>query len=153
MLQNLSIEPSISIIIASIGNIELALALKNVESIINPKEFEHNPIVEKYEGNCFILNNHTFPIIDLHKMLQLEINCDSEFLRLLLLEFNNVQFGFFVEEIKEIAILREVTFDPKYNQTNFNNSYIKSMIKFEERSLLLPDFEKIINTIVDKTIQ
>jgi len=151
MSQYLSIEPSISILIASIGSTEIAIALKHIESIINPKEFEQNHIIEKFDGKIIHFNNHTFPVIDLHEMLQLKINCQSEFLRLLLLDYNKFQFAFFVEEIKEIIILREVTFDPNYDQAFFENSFIQSIIKFEDRPLVLPNFEKIIITTLDKT--
>ncbi len=150
MPQNLSIEQSISIIIASIGSIEIGIALKHLKSIINPKEFKLDPIIETNDGKFLIFNDNTFPVIDFHKSFQLKMDYSSEFLRLLLLEYNNVQFAFFVEEIKEVVILKEIMFDPKYDQAIFDTSHIQSIIKFEERSLLLPNFDKIIQTISNK---
>jgi chemotaxis signal transduction protein len=140
------IETLTGLVIFEIDISEFCVDIKDVAAILNPNELDKFEEIYDQKSSKLMLENMDIPIVDLHNYFELpkhEIMRDT---RLLLLEFNNKKFGFFVERIKEIITVdKEFKNDILKFYPDDKGEYLIGTLKYEGKSLAMPDYLKILS--------
>ncbi len=150
MTDFISDDPTVGLIIASISKTKFCFDINHVNAIMNPSEFERNRIIELSNNSFISFNNDTFPIIKLDSFFNLESFPVTLFSRILLLEYNNIQFAFYVDEVKEILAFNQKNMvEAGVEEYTGKNSYFKAYINYQGDSHILPNFNRIANELSD----
>jgi len=148
-----SIENFTGLIIFEISGSDYCLNNMIVSSILKPP-FKLNtgntPVKSKF--SYLHGENSAIPLIDMEKIFtsaEHRINSSS---RIIVVDYNDEQFGLLVGRIKEIVALdskfitTSIQFNPKPEIPNGGSGicYVDGTLEFEGRKLMLPNLEKII---------
>ena len=146
-----SIENFTGLIIFEISGSDYCLNNLIVSSILKPPfklNTDGNPSTSKF--SYFQGENSAVPLIDLQKIFTgsaLETDANS---RIIVIDFDDEQYGLLVGKIKEIMALdskyvaTSIQYTPVYGIPNGWEHYIDGILELEGKKLLLPSLEKII---------
>ncbi|MGE5353798.1 MAG: chemotaxis protein CheW [Acidobacteriota bacterium] len=139
------------LIIFMMDNHELCANIAEVPAIIKPEELKKyfklysgdNKSVKQYGGSFPVINSNTF-----FRYETGEITSDS---RMLLINCDNMIFALCAEKVLEIITLNRKNGENCLEFTPVeDDSYIKGVIHFEDKTWLLPDFIKISSELQAK---
>jgi purine-binding chemotaxis protein CheW len=145
------IEDLTGLVIFEIGSAEFCVDIKDVAAILNPNELDKFEEIYDQASSKLMLENLIIPTVSLHKYIGLPESKIMRDTRLLLLEFNNNKFGFFVEKIKEIVTVdKEFKNDALKFYPEKEKEYVIGTLKYEGKSLAMPDYIKILSETLTK---
>lgn len=127
---------------------EFAFDIMKVKEIIIAKEITEVPTAPGFIEGVINLRGKIIPIIDLRKRFGLESKEDTGAARrIIIVEFDNRQYtGVIVDQVsKVINILPEQVLPAPVSVKECGAGYIESIIKIEERVIVLLDIEKIFS--------
>lgn len=133
------------LVIFELDNKEFCADIKDISAILNPKETEKTSN-ELNQKKGIKLNDTLIPLIDLHKLLGLKYKKRSKDIRIILVDYDDKLFAFFVEKVKEIFTV-SASFKNKMNFIPGTEKYLLGKLCYERREMLLPDFQKISELI------
>ena len=85
-----------------------------------------------------------FITINLHKYFDMKLKGIHSDSRILLIEYNEFKLGFFVDKIIEMITVDANIIQNIHTEVKSMNVFIKSMLKFNGKKFIIPDFDKII---------
>lgn len=135
------------LVVFEISETEFCTDIKNVSAIINPNEINQPGLFDSKEPKIQI-NDLTIPIINIHKLFGVEQKSKSKDNRIILVEYQDKVFGFFVERVKEIFSMSKGFKNKLKFSTGYENDFLLGKLSYENRQLLIPDFNKISSDII-----
>ena len=128
--------------IFKIGGQEFCLDLKEIINVVKIPDgeinFNSSDAGLEYEGD-------KYKIISFDKLYKLNFKSSSS-ARIILTAIKKKLIGFFVDEIIEFLALDENS--TKISRVRCDgNPFIKTIIKFDQRELIMPDFERIYSVL------
>ncbi len=133
------------LVIFEIANFEYCSDIKNVAAIL-----DNNEISRLNQHDLKIIEYHklNFNIVDLHGLYNNTPIKKSVKTRLILCEMFNKRFCFYVDCVKEIISIDKIFFEKSLKIINYSvKNFIKFKLKYQDRVIFIPDFEKISNYI------
>ena len=123
---------------------EYGIDLKTLYSIIKPLE-DFTPRYSINMGkNSLQIDDEEFPFISLYDLLNKKSPAHSKDTRIIIADVKDHKVAFYVEKINEfISTDAKGLLSLKFIEVT-DESLIKCKIKFNERYILLPDFDRIL---------
>lgn len=120
-----------------------------IREIIKLPKFIRIPQASDNVLGVFKLREKVIPLIDLAEWLGEETEeIDFEKCYVIVTEFDQLNFGFMIHDIKTIHRLSwEMVIPPNNIDTNTSNNSITGVVKFDDRIMMMLDFEKIVADI------
>jgi|SRR5690606_15354521 chemotaxis signal transduction protein len=145
--QSAIIETMTGLVLFEIADQEFCADIRDISAIVNPAELNQKENLGMNDNPHVVINNLNIPIVPLHKFFSVELNEKTEDQRILIIEPDNSMFGFFVDRVKEIFTMSKefkdkLTFVPRTSDKV--EEYLTGTINFEGRTLLLPDFQRLL---------
>ena len=143
MIDNYLISESLTgLVVFEISEMEFCTDIKNISAIINPIEINQTSLFES-KNPKFQINDLIIPIVEFNRFFSVKHKSKSKDSRIVLVEIQDQVFGFFVDRVKEIFSMSK-GFKSKLKFSIGNeNEYIIGKLDYENRQLLIPDFNKI----------
>lgn len=134
-------------VVFKLGKEEYGIDIMNVKEIGSYKETVKVPNTPKFIDGIINYRGKVIPIINLKKRFNLEntgINADT---RVIIINLNEKQIGFVVDEASQTVRLNDNEIDPAPDIiSNIDRKYIIGVGKLsEERLLIIIDLEKVLN--------
>jgi chemotaxis signal transduction protein len=149
MVENtIKIDTLTGLVVFALGSKEYCTDIKDISAIINPNELKE--AIDLQSDKPFIrINNLQIPILNLHKHYGLKVSGSDEDKRILAIEIDDDIFGFLVDKVKEIFTMskdfkEKLEFFPVEKEL-----YLAGVMKYEGRSLYLPDFKKLYKDFIN----
>ena len=123
---------------------EYGIDLKTLYSIIKPLE-DFTPRYSINIGkNSLQIDDEEFPFISLYDLFNKKSPAHSIDTRIIIVDVEDYKVAFYVEKIKEFISTDAKGLLPLKFIKATDESFIKCKIKFNERYILLPDFDRIL---------
>jgi chemotaxis signal transduction protein len=140
-MQSDSFKKWIGILVFTTSSIEFGCNITRVNILSSKKQKMTS------EGRI-LFNGKEIPLFYMGDLLKIKNNSDIKNKRILIFESNNDQFGIGIDEIQEILPLDEKIFENEVkSEEGVENKFLLGKIYFEGRTIILPDFDRIINRI------
>ncbi len=119
-----------------------------VREIIRIPEFISIPASHENVMGVFKLRDKIIPLINLADWLKEETNIDTSKCYAIVTEFNQVNFGFLIHDIRTIHRMSwDKVLPPTNISNNIKNECITGVVNFDDRIMMMIDFEKIVADI------
>jgi len=130
------------LLIYEIADMEFCSDVKNIVAIIKMEEVEQ---LKKYNSLHQILYHQSvFITIDLRKIYGLKPNKLTKNIRIILHEMFGKRFCFLADNVIEILTTDSMFIDTSLDLIPYSDkNFIKNILKYHNRRIYLPDFEKI----------
>ena len=123
---------------------EYGIDLKTLYSIIKPLE-DFTPRYSINIGkNSLQIDDEEFPFISLYDLFNKKSPAHSKDTRIIIADVKDHKVAFYVEKIKEFISTDAKGLLPLKFIKATDESFIKCKIKFNERYILLPNFDRIL---------
>ncbi len=126
------------LVVFNLGNEEYAINMKYAKEIIRIPEITPIPNVPEFIKGICNIRGTVITVVDLKSrfhMKMTEYGMDS---RLLVLEYDNMQFGIIVDDISEVVRTDQLKFQALGSElTGFNRNSIDGIFMIENRLILL----------------
>jgi two-component system, chemotaxis family, chemotaxis protein CheV len=149
MVENtIRIDALTGLVVFTLGGNEFSADIKDISAIINPNELKEAP--DLASDKPFVrINNLEIPLLDLYRSYNLRSSGSEEDKRILAVEVDNHLFGFMVDKVKEIFTMsrdlkEKLEFIPIEKEV-----YLAGVLKYEGRSLYLPDFKLLHKDFIE----
>jgi chemotaxis signal transduction protein len=134
-----SFEKWIGILVFSISSVEFGCNITRVHVLSVKKQKMTS------EGRI-LFNGMEIPVYSMGDLLITNNKSKNEINRILIYEFNEGLIGIGIDEIKEILPLDEKIFENEVKSEKEEvNKFLLGKIYFEGRTIIIPDFDRIIN--------
>lgn len=128
-----------------------AINVIKVKEILEVESYSKVPKSDPAVLGMALIRNEVIPLIDMSVVLEDEFKDRSQKFKILLCEFNHLKVGFVVDQVLGIhRIGWDAIKKPSYI-SDVNNSLVIGNITFNEKILMLLDFEKIVTDISPST--
>jgi chemotaxis signal transduction protein len=140
-MQSNSFEKWIGILVFSVSSLEFGCDITRVHVLSLKKQ--------KLNADGLVLfNGMEIPFCYLGDLLKTKTNSENKNNRILIYDSNEGPFGIGIDEIKEILPLDEKIFENEVkSEKGTGSDFLLGKIYFEGRTIILPDFDKVINRI------
>ena len=123
---------------------EYGIDLKTLYSIIKPLEDFTPRYLINMGKNSLQIDDEEFPFISLYDLFNKKSPAHSIDTRIIIVDVEDYKVAFYVEKIKEFISTDAKGLLPLKFIKATDESFIKCKIKFNERYILLPDFDRIL---------
>ena len=123
---------------------EYGIDLKTLYSIIKPLEDFTPRYLINMGKNSLQIDDEEFPFISLYDLLNKKSPAHSKDTRIIIADVKDHKVAFYVEKIKEFISTDAKGLLPLKFIKATDESFIKCKIKFNERYILLPNFDRIL---------
>jgi purine-binding chemotaxis protein CheW len=143
----IDVEKFTGLVIYSLDDWEFCIDFRNVLLILKGDELKHIENLNTFLHNAEDESPSDFLVVDFPGFFGLKGRKIGPQSRVIFVQHKDAEFGFFVDGIKEI-----ITVDKEFvrNKLEFisiaGTDNIKGLIKFENRTFLYPDYDKIVRT-------
>lgn len=139
------IETMTGLVIFEIGGLEFCADIRHISAIINPTELKQEGNLQVDQHPHISINNLSIPVVSLQKYFNLDMKTKTDDQRVLIVEPDDILFGFFVERVKEIFTMSREFKDKLTFSQGRDNEYLSGILNYEGRKLYMPDFNKILS--------
>ncbi len=130
------------LLIYKIADMEFCSDVKNIVAILRPDEIVQMKNQNKLHQILF--NQLIFKTIDLHKIFGMKPVKMNNNIRIILHEMYGKRFCFLVDSVIEILTTDRMFIDNSLDLIPYSDkNFIKSILKYQNRKIYLPDFEKV----------
>lgn len=128
-----------------LANEEYGVEIMHVQEIILIGHSTVMPKVPDYVRGLINLRGHVIPIIDLRVRFNLEATEPTEHSRIIVVNLESKTIGIVVDEVNEVLRIdaKQLTTAPT-GVTGAKSEYIKGLINFQDKLLILLDIEQIV---------
>jgi chemotaxis signal transduction protein len=129
------------------GN-EYGIDVKLLNSIINPQDFISSQHSLNIKKDSIWIDDQGISLINLYELYDLPSPAQNTDTRIIVANVEEQTFAFYVEKVKEFISLDTKSSDlSEFNQMD-EEPLIKWKMKYGDRYILLPDFDKILTAII-----
>ena len=134
----------IGILVFKVSTIEFGCNITRVHFLPSVKQ-------KLTSEGCIIFKEKEIPLYYMGDLLNIKSTSKNKNKDILIFESNESPFGFGVDEVKEVLPLDEKIFENEImTEKVADNKFLLGKIYFEGRTILLPDFDKIVDDIKSK---
>lgn len=128
-----------------------AINVIKVKEILEVESFSKVPKSDPAVLGMALIRGEVIPLIDMSVVLEDEFKDRSQKFKILLCEFNHLKVGFVVDQVLGIHRIGWNAIKKPTYVNDVNSSLVIGNITFNERILMLLDFEKIVTDISPST--
>lgn len=129
-----------------LANEEYGVNIMRVQEIILPGEITQMPEVPDYICGLINLRGHVIPIVDLRKRFGLPVSDRDEHTRIIVVNVGTKTIGMVVDAVNEVLRINDEQLEPPPSSiVGIEHVYIKALVKFEDKLLILLDIESILS--------
>lgn len=129
-----------------LANEEYGVDIMRVQEIILPGEITQMPEVPDYICGLINLRGHVIPIVDLRKRFGLPVSERDEHTRIIVVNVGSRTIGMVVDAVNEVLRINEDQLEPPPSSiVGIEHVYIKALVKFDDKLLILLDIESILS--------
>ncbi|MCB9856697.1 MAG: chemotaxis protein CheW [Phycisphaerales bacterium] len=129
-----------------LANEEYGVDIMRVQEIILPGEITQMPEVPDYICGLINLRGHVIPIVDLRKRFGLPVSERDEHTRIIVVNVGTRTIGMVVDAVNEVLRITEDQLEPPPSSiVGIEHVYIKALVKFDDKLLILLDIESILS--------
>ncbi|MBX3395211.1 MAG: chemotaxis protein CheW [Phycisphaerae bacterium] len=136
-----------------IGNEEYGVDIMRVQEIILLGHITKMPEVPDYIRGLINLRGHVIPIVDLRTRFGLPRGQSDEHTRIIVVNVGDKTMGIVVDAVNEVLRIGAEQLEPAPSSiAGIDHAYIKGLIKFESKLLILLDIHAILTREDDAQI-
>lgn len=125
---------------------EFLVDILNIQEIIRATVTTRIPSSPEYLDGMINLRGKLVPVIDLRTRLGYSRSENNERTRIVIVDMNNVTVGLVVDNVNEVVrVSKDLTEPPPASVGAVSSEYISSLVKLEDRILILLELNKVIN--------
>jgi len=140
-------QQEIQIVTFTLDDQEFGLNILEVQEINKLTTVTKIPNSAGYIEGIINLRNKIIPIINLKKRMQFDNvdNINDKTARIIVVNINETIVGFIVDSVSEVLRISQETVEPLPDLiNNVKSEYVKGVIRYNDRLLILIDLKKII---------
>jgi purine-binding chemotaxis protein CheW len=146
---SIDVEKFTGLVIFCIDDWEFCINFQDVALILRGDELKNIKNINTFLHRDDKEKSDNFMSLDLGVFFGLKEKKPIENSRFLCIQNNTLEFGFFVDSIKEIITIDRDFVHKKLEFISIaSKDYIKGLIKFEKRTFLYPDYNRIVATLL-----
>ena len=129
-----------------LANEEYGVDIMRVQEIILTGQITQMPQVPDYICGLINLRGNVIPIVDLRKRFGLAVAKNDENTRIIVVNVANKTIGIVVDAVNEVLrISGEQTEPPPSSIVGIDHAYIKGLVKFDDKLLILLDIDNVLS--------
>lgn len=129
-----------------LANEEYGVDIMRVQEVILLGQITQMPEVPDYICGLINLRGHVIPIIDLRKRFELPVAESDEHTRIVVVNVGRRTLGIIVDAVNEVLrISGEQVEPPPSSVAGIDHAYVKGLVKFKEKLLILLDIESVLS--------
>jgi purine-binding chemotaxis protein CheW len=129
-----------------LANEEYGVDIMRVQEIILMGQITKMPEVPDFICGLINLRGHVIPIVDLRKRFGLPVSENNEHTRIIVVNVNSRTIGMVVDAVNEVLRINDNQMEPPPSSVaGIDHSYIKGLVKFEDKLLILLSIENILS--------
>lgn len=136
----------IQLVGVKLGDEEYAIDVLKINTIIRSIEITIVPRMESYILGVMNLRGKVVPVIDLRIRFNLAKNDFDKATRIIVVNINNENIGFVVDEVTEVMRIKRSMVEPTPPLVgSIGQEYILGICKYDSRLIMLLDIDRVIN--------
>lgn len=136
----------IQLVGVKLGDEEYAIDVLKINTIIRSIEITIVPRMESYILGVMNLRGKVVPVIDLRVRFNLAKNDFDKATRIIVVNINNENIGFVVDEVTEVMRIKRSMVEPTPPLVgSISQEYILGICKYDSRLIMLLDIDRVIN--------
>lgn len=136
----------IQLVGVKLGDEEYAVDVLKINTIIRSIEITIVPRMESYILGVMNLRGKVVPVIDLRVRFNLAKNDFDKATRIIVVNINNENIGFVVDEVTEVMRIKRSMVEPTPPLVgSIGQEYILGICKYDSRLIMLLDIDRVIN--------
>ncbi len=129
-----------------LANEEYGVDIMRVQEIILMGKVTRVPEVPEFICGLINLRGHVIPIVDLRMRFGLDASTESEDTRIVVLNVGSRTIGIVVDAVNEVLRIQPDQVEPPPSSiAGVDQEYIRGLVKFESKLLILLDIENILS--------
>ena len=129
-----------------LANEEYGIDILGVQEIILMGQITKMPEVPDYICGLINLRGHVIPVVDLRMRFRLPAAGNNEQTRIVVVNVNSKTIGIVVDAVnKVLRISADQVEPPPSSIAGIDHAYIRGLVKFEEKLLILLNIENILS--------
>lgn len=136
----------IQLVGVKLGDEEYAIDVLKINTIIRSIEITIVPRMESFILGVMNLRGKVVPVIDLRVRFNLAKNGFDKATRIIVVNINNENIGFVVDEVTEVMRIKRSMVEPTPPLVgSIGQEYILGICKYDSRLIMLLDIDRVIN--------
>lgn len=133
---------------------EYGVDIMNVKEISEYQKTVKVPNSPKFVDGIINYRGDITPIINLRTKFDLEAAGNSSSSRIIIINLNNRQVGFLVDDASQVLTIDEENIDPAPELvTDIDQKFVSGIAKLKDRMIILLDLEKVLSNEEKEKIQ
>ena len=129
-----------------LANEEYGVDIMRVQEIILMGQITKMPEVPDFICGLINLRGHVIPIVDLRKRFHLPCAENNEHTRIIVVNVNSKTIGIVVDAVNEVLRINAEQIEPPPSSVaGIDHTYIRGLVKFETKLLILLNIENILS--------
>jgi len=129
-----------------LANEEYGVDIMRVQEIILLGQITKMPEVPDFICGLINLRGHVIPIVDLRKRFNLANDEENEHTRIIVVNVEGKTIGVVVDAVNEVLRINVDQVEPPPSSiAGIDHTYIRGLVKFEEKLLILLNIENILS--------
>ncbi|WP_245863545.1 chemotaxis protein CheW [Petrotoga halophila] len=123
---------------------EYALPVENIESVVDKTDVTPVPNSKYFVVGLINLRGRIVPVIELTKILGIEVPDDHIYENILVLKINEEEIGMYVDEVENVLSIDPNKLEKFQSKESVYSDKVKGVIKIENRLIVYLDLESIL---------
>lgn len=129
---------------------EYALPVENIESVVDKTDVTPVPNSKYFVVGLINLRGRIVPIIELTKILGMQIPDEHDYQNILILKMNEEEIGMYVDEVENVLSIDPDKLEKLQSKDSVYSDKVKGVIKIENRLIVYLDLESILEAELKK---
>ncbi|PNR97306.1 chemotaxis protein CheW [Petrotoga miotherma DSM 10691] len=129
---------------------EYALPIENIESVVDKADVTPVPNSKYFVVGLINLRGRIVPVIELTKILGIEVADDHVYENILVLKINEEEIGMYVDEVENVLSIDPNKLEKFHSKESVYSDKVKGVIKVENRLIVYLDLESILEAELKK---
>ncbi|MBL5981418.1 chemotaxis protein CheW [Petrotoga sp. HWH.PT.55.6.1] len=129
---------------------EYALPIENIESVVDKTDVTPVPNSKYFVVGLINLRGRIVPVIELTKILGIEVPEDHIYQNILVLKINEEEIGMYVDEVENVLSIDPEKLEKFQSKESVYSDKVKGVIKIENRLIVYLDLESILEAELEK---
>ncbi|MEJ9280181.1 MULTISPECIES: chemotaxis protein CheW [Ureibacillus] len=139
-------QESIKVIVFQLMDKEYAIPVSQVQGIEKMMHITRVPRTEKFVKGVINLRGVVTPIIDLRERFGLPSSENTESVRIIIVQFDDMEVGFVVDSANDVIDLPVNSIEPQPEVVGvIEEAFISGVAKIDNRLLILLHLDKVLN--------
>ncbi|ABX32095.1 CheW protein [Petrotoga mobilis SJ95] len=129
---------------------EYALPIENIESVVDKTDVTPVPNSKYFVVGLINLRGRIVPVIELTKILGIEVPEDHIYQNILVLKINEEEIGMYVDEVENVLSIDPEKLEKFQSKESVYSDKVKGVIKIENRLIVYLDLESVLEAELEK---